>query len=170
MAQVPQKRGGQSGSSDSSSYRLISRHCHVSHAQMHADFKGPNPGPYSGLVSFISGVFDSGHVHILWTSRHFFCWKSKFLYRYRPEGIFSHFFRPDSGPPPPRYTCFYSEKRQIHLYRPFFPHCMAFLEKRGGLVPVYVFLFPVLTFSNDFRYEFGQTGKGTNPQIFADSL
>ena len=23
----------------------------------------------------------------------------------------------------------------------FFPHCMAFLEKRGGLVPVYVFLF-----------------------------
>ena len=28
------------------------------------------------------------------------CWKSKFLYRYRPEGIFRIFFRPDSGPPP----------------------------------------------------------------------
>ena len=27
-------------------------------------------------------------------------WKSKFLYRYRPEGIFRFFFRPDSGPPP----------------------------------------------------------------------
>ena len=39
---------------------------------MHADFKGPNPGPYSGLVSFISGVLGSGHVHILWTFRHFF--------------------------------------------------------------------------------------------------
>ena len=40
---------------------------------MHADFKGPNPGPYSGLVSFISGDFvDSGHVHILWASRHAF--------------------------------------------------------------------------------------------------
>ena len=48
------------------SCRLISCHRHVSHAQMHADFKDRNPGPYSGLVSFISG---SGHVHILWTSR-----------------------------------------------------------------------------------------------------
>ena len=72
-------------------------------------------------------------------------WKSKFLYRYRPDGIFRIFFRPDSGPPPPRYICFYSEKRQIHLYRPFFPHGMAFLEKRGGLVPEYVFIFPERT-------------------------
>ena len=41
------------------------------------------------------------------------------------------FFRPDSGPPPPpvHMLCFYSKKRQIHSYRPFFPHCMAFLEK-----------------------------------------
>ena len=31
---------------------------------MHDDFKDRNPGPYSGLVSFISG---SGHVHTLWT-------------------------------------------------------------------------------------------------------
>ena len=44
---------------------------------------------------------------------------------------------------PPRYICFYSEKRQIRWYRPFFPHCMAFLEKGEGLVPVYVFLCPV---------------------------
>ena len=27
----------------------------------------------------------------------------------------------------------------------FFPHCMAFLEKWGGPVPVYVFLFPVMS-------------------------
>ena len=39
------KRGLLSSYSDSSSCRLISRHCHVSHAQMHADFKGPNPDP-----------------------------------------------------------------------------------------------------------------------------
>ena len=67
------ERGLLSSYSESSSCRFISRHCHASHAQMHADFKGPNPGPYSGLVTFISGNFgDSGQVHILWASRHFF--------------------------------------------------------------------------------------------------
>ena len=45
-------------------------------------------------------------------------WKSKFLYQYRPEGIFRNFFGLILDPP--RYICFYSEKRQIHLYRPFF--------------------------------------------------
>ena len=60
------KRGLLSSYSESSSCRLISRHSDASHAQMHADFKGPNPGPYSGLVTTISGDFgDSGHVHIL---------------------------------------------------------------------------------------------------------
>ena len=60
------KRGMLFKHSESSSCRLISCYCHASHAQMHAGFKGPNPGPYSGLVSFISGDFvDSGHVHIL---------------------------------------------------------------------------------------------------------
>ena len=54
------------------SCRLISRHCHVSHAQMHADFKGPNPDPYSDLVNLFQANFGSGHVHILWTSRLFF--------------------------------------------------------------------------------------------------
>ena len=49
-----------------SSCHLIFRHCYVSHTQRCDDFKGPNPGPYSGLVTFISGDFlDSGHVHIL---------------------------------------------------------------------------------------------------------
>ena len=62
LAQV--KRGCLSSYSESSSCRLIRCRCHVSHAQMHDDFKGRNPGPYSGLVSCISG---SGHVHILWT-------------------------------------------------------------------------------------------------------
>ena len=54
------------------SCRLISCHRHVSHAQMQADFKGRNPGPYSGLVSFVWSFSDSGHVHILWTYRHDF--------------------------------------------------------------------------------------------------
>ena len=36
---------------------------------MHEDFKDQNPGPYSGLVSFMSG---SGNVHLLWTFRHIF--------------------------------------------------------------------------------------------------
>ena len=54
------------------SCRLISCHRLVSHAQMHADFKGRNPGPYSGLVSFVWSFSDSGHVHILWTYRHSF--------------------------------------------------------------------------------------------------
>ena len=62
---VTKREARLSSISESSSCRLISRHCHVSHAQMHGDFKGPNPGPYSGLVSFISGVLGSGHVHIL---------------------------------------------------------------------------------------------------------
>ena len=62
LAQV--KRGCLSSYSESLSCRLIRCRCHVSHTQMHDDSKGRNPGPYSGLVSFISG---SGHVHILWT-------------------------------------------------------------------------------------------------------
>ena len=70
-------------------------------------------------------------------------WKSKFLYLVPAGRHFSDFFFGlILDPPPPRYICFYSEKRQIHLYRPFFPHGMAFLEKRGGLVPVFVFIFP----------------------------
>ena len=32
-----------------------------------------------------------------------------------------------------------------------FPHGMAFLEKRGGLVPVYVFIFPVFCSSTNAR-------------------
>ena len=67
LAQV--KRGCLSSYSESSSCRLIRCRCHMSHAQMHDDFKDRNPVPYSGLVSFISG---SGHVHILWTFRHIF--------------------------------------------------------------------------------------------------
>ena len=68
-------------------------------------------------------------------------WKSKFLYRYRPEGIFRFFFRPDSGPPPVHMLL---QRKKANSFVPaiFFSHGMAFLEKRGGLVPVYVFIFP----------------------------
>ena len=33
---------------------------------------------------------------------------------------------------PPRYICFYSEKRQIHLYRPFFSPLHGLFRKKGG--------------------------------------
>ena len=59
-----------------------------------------------------------------------FSWKSKFLYRYRPEGIFSNFFGLILDPP--RYICFYSEKKANSFVLAIFPHCIAFLEKRGG--------------------------------------
>ena len=58
-------------------------------------------------------------------------WKSKFLYRYRPEGMFRIFFGLILDPPP-RYICFYSEKRQIHLYRPFFSPWHGLFRKKGG--------------------------------------
>ena len=46
--------------------------------------------------------------------------KSRSSYQYWPEGIFRFFFGLILDPP--RYICFYSEKRQIHWYRPvFFP-------------------------------------------------
>ena len=37
------------------------------------------------------------------------------------------------------------QRKQANSFVPaiFFPHGMAFLEKRGGLVPVHVFIFPV---------------------------
>ena len=61
------KRGCLSSYSESSSCCLISCHCHVSHAQTHADLKGPIPDPQSDLIILFSG---SGHVHILWAFRH----------------------------------------------------------------------------------------------------
>ena len=67
------------------------------------------------------------------------CWKSKFLYRYRPEGIFSNFFGLILDPP--RYICFYSEKRQIHLYRPFFFPLYGLFRKKGGDWYRYTFFF-----------------------------
>ena len=60
-------------------------------------------------------------------------WKTRFSYRYWPEGIFRIFFRPDSGPP--GYVCFYREKGKFIGTGHFFPHCMAFLEKGGVSFP-----------------------------------
>ena len=67
-------------------------------------------------------------------------WKSKFLYRYRPEGIFRIFFGLILDPP--RYICFYSEKRQIHLYRPFFSPWHGLFRKKGGTGAGIRFYFP----------------------------
>ena len=50
-----------------SSWCLTSCQCHVSHAQMHGDFKGPNPDQESDLVILFSG---SGHAHSVWAFRH----------------------------------------------------------------------------------------------------
>ena len=76
-------------------------------------------------------------------------WKS--LYRYRPEGIFRIFFGLILDPP--RYICFYSAKKGKFICTGhFFPHGMAFLEKRGGgLVPVHVFIFPGHSFLENRR-------------------
>ena len=71
-------------------------------------------------------------------------WKSKFLYRYRPEGIF-RIFSAWFWTPPGTYA-FTAKKGKFICTGHFFPHGMAFLEKRGGLVPVYVFIFLFLTF------------------------
>ena len=67
-------------------------------------------------------------------------WKSKCLYRYRPEGIFRIFFGLILDPPGT--YAFTAKKGKFICTGHFFPHGMAFLEKRGGLVPVYVFIFP----------------------------
>ena len=68
-------------------------------------------------------------------------WKSKFLYRYRPEGVFRIFFGLILDPLP-RYICFFAAKKGIFICVPaiFFPHGMAFLEKRGDWCR-YTFLF-----------------------------
>ena len=58
------------------------------------------------------------------------------------KAFFEFFFRPDSGPPPPGTYAFTAKKGKFICTGHFFPHGMAFLEKRGGLVPVYVFIFP----------------------------
>ena len=69
-------------------------------------------------------------------------WKSNFLYRHRPEGIFRIFFGLILDPPPVHMLL---QRKKANSFVPaiFCPHGMAFLEKkRGGLVPVYVFIFP----------------------------
>ena len=58
---------------------------------------------------------------------------------------FLKFFRPDSGPPPVHMLLHRNKGKFIGTGQ-FFPHCMAFLEKGEGLVPVYVFLFPAYVF------------------------
>ena len=58
------------------------------------------------------------------------CWKSKVLYRYRPEGIF-RIFLAWFWTPPGTYA-FTAKKGKFICTGHFFPHGMAFLEKKGG--------------------------------------
>ena len=62
-------------------------------------------------------------------------WKSRFSYQDRPEGIFQFFFRHS---PPATYASTAKKGKFIRTGH-FIPHCMAFLEKGGELVLVYVF-------------------------------
>ena len=57
-------------------------------------------------------------------------WKSKFLYRYRPEGIVRIFFGLILDPPGT--YAFTAKKGKFICTGQFFPHGMAFLGKRGG--------------------------------------
>ena len=68
-------------------------------------------------------------------------WKSKFLYRYRPEGIFRIFFGLILDPPPGTYA-FTAKKGKFICTGHFFPHGMAFLEKKGGTGAGIRFYFP----------------------------
>ena len=55
----------------------------------------------------------------------------------------------------------------------FFPHCMAFLEKREGLVLVYVFLFPDILFCHTFDTKLATPSacyRGPKPQKCPKSL
>ena len=72
-------------------------------------------------------------------------WKSKCLYRYRPEGIFRIFFGLILDPPGT--YAFTAKKGKFICTGHFFPRGMAFLEKRGGLVPVYVLIFDSMAIS-----------------------
>ena len=53
-------------------------------------------------------------------------WKSKFLYRYRPEGIFRIFFRPASGPPPPVHMLLQRKKANSFVPAIFSPMAWPF--------------------------------------------
>ena len=64
--------------------------------------------------------------------------RSKYLYRYRPEGIFSNFFGLILDPPGT--YAFAAKKGKFICTGHFFPHGMAFLEK-GGDWCRYTFLF-----------------------------
>ena len=58
------------------------------------------------------------------------------------KAFFRIFFRLILDPPPGTYALT-AKKGKFICTGHFFPYGMAFLEKRGGLVPVYVFIFPV---------------------------
>ena len=70
-------------------------------------------------------------------------WKSKSLYRYRPEGIFRIFSANTDSGPPPVHMLLQQKKANSLVPAIFFPIAWPF-EKGGdqGMALVYVFLFP----------------------------
>ena len=60
----------------------------------------------------------------------------------RKASLENDYFRPYSGPPPPVCMLLQRKKGKFHSYRPFFPHCMAFLEKGGRTGTGIRFSFP----------------------------
>ena len=60
-----------------------------------------------------------------------FAWKSRFWYRYRPEGIFRCFLA-RFWAPPGTYASTATKKGKFIGTGHFFPHCMGFLEIGGG--------------------------------------
>ena len=60
-------------------------------------------------------------------------WKSRFCHRYRPEGTFRKFFGLILDPLPPATYASAAKKGKFIGTGHVFPHCMAFLEKRGGV-------------------------------------
>ena len=58
-------------------------------------------------------------------------WKSRFWYRYRPEGMFRN-FRPGSGPPPPPGTRASTAKKVNSLAPAMFSPLHGLFGKRGG--------------------------------------
>ena len=65
-------------------------------------------------------------------------WKSRFWYRYRPEGIFRIFFSLILAPSP-RYLCFYSEKKANSLVLAIFSPLHGLFRKRGWYRSMFFF-------------------------------
>ena len=101
---------------------------------------GSNLIGYTKILRFVCKTCSKTcGLHFAVGQRNGFSWKSGFPNRYRPEGLF-RFFGAWFWNPPGR-SASTAKKGKFIGTGHFSPHCMAFLEKGGGLV--YVILFPV---------------------------